>query len=89
MKTFELFLQYYDSFGLDKILADAAIEKGVVRDTEKEALEPERTRHSDEYLHLMLKAQVAKDLFGIDYYYMVMKDTDEPYLRALEELRKK
>ena len=89
VKTFELFLQYYDSFGLDKILADAAIEKGVVRDTEKEALEPERTRHSDEYLHLMLKAQVAKDLFGIDYYYMVMKDTDEPYLRALEELRKK
>ena len=89
VKTFELFLQYYDSFDLDAILTDAAIQKGVVRDTEKEALEPERTKHSDEYLHLMLKAQVAKDLFGIDYYYKVMKDIDEPYLRALEELRKK
>ncbi len=89
VKNFELFLQYYDSFDLDAILTDAAIQKGVVRDTEKEALEPERTKHSDEYLHLMLKAQVAKDLFGIDYYYKVMKDIDEPYLRALEELRKK
>lgn len=88
VKTFDLFLQHYDSFGLDKILADAAIEKGVVRDTEKEALEPERTKHSDDYLRMMLKAQVAKDLFGIEYYYKVMKDSDEPYLRALEELRK-
>ena len=88
VKTFELFLQHYDSFGLDKILADAAIEKGVVRDTEKEAQEPERTKHSDDYLRMMLKAQVAKDLFGIEYYYKVMKDSDEPYLRALEELRK-
>lgn len=89
VKTFELFLQHYDSFGLDKILADAAIEKGVVRDTEKEAQEPERTKHSDNYLRMMLKAQVAKDLFGIEYYYKVMKDSDEPYLRALEELRKR
>ena len=89
VKTFELFLQNYDRFNLDAILTDAAIQKGVIRDSEKEAQEPERTRHSDEYMHLMLKAQVAKDLFGIDYYYKVMKDTDEPYLRALEELRKK
>ena len=89
VKTFELFLQHYDSFGLDKILADAAIEKGVVRDTEKESQEPERTKHSDNYLRMMLKAQVAKDLFGIEYYYKVMKDSDEPYLRALEELRKR
>ena len=79
VKTFELFLANYDSFGLDSLLAAAAIEKGVVRDTEKEALEPERTAHSDNYLRLMLKAQVARDLFGIDYYYMVMKDFDDGY----------
>ena len=89
VKTFELFLQNYDRFNLDVILTDAAIQKGVVRDTEKEALEPERTKHSDEYMHLLLKAQVAKDLFGIDYYYKVMKDTDAPYLRALDFLRQK
>ena len=88
VKTFELYLQNYERFNLDAILTDAAIQKGVVRDAEKEAAEPERTKHSDDYLRLLLKAQVAKDLFGIEYYYKVMKETDEPYLRALEELRK-
>ena len=88
VKTFNDFLANYDSFGLDSLLAAAAIEKGVVRDTEKEALEPERTAHSDNYLRLMLKAQVARDLFGIDYYYMVMKDFDDGYNAALLQLRR-
>jgi carboxyl-terminal processing protease len=86
VQTFELFLENYDTFGLDAQLAAAAIEKGIVRDTEKEAAEPERTAHSDRYLALMLKAQIAKDLFGIEYYYKVMKDIDEPFLRALDFL---
>ena len=86
VQTFELFLENYDTFGLDAQLATAAIEKGIVRDTEKEAAEPERTAHSDRYLALMLKAQIAKDLFGIEYYYKVMKDIDEPFLRALDFL---
>ena len=89
VKTFELYLQNYDTFGLDSLLTAAAIEKGVVRDTEKEAREPERTAHSDRYLRLMLKAQVAKDLFGFEYYYKIMKEIDDPYLRAVEYLRKK
>lgn len=88
VKTFDLFLENYDSFQLDSLLVAAAIEKGVVRDSEKEAAEPERTAHSDRYLRLMLKAQVAKDLFGIEYYYKIMKEIDEPYLRAVEYLRK-
>ena len=86
VQTFELFLENYDTFGLDAQLAAAAIEKGIVRDTDKEAAEPERTAHSDRYLALMLKAQIAKDLFGIEYYYKVMKDIDEPFLRALDFL---
>lgn len=88
VKTFELFIENYDSFGLDAQLAAVAIEKGIVRDTEKEAAEPLRTAHSDQYMALMLKAQVAKDLFGIEYYYKVMKDLDEPFLRALEFLHR-
>lgn len=88
VKTFELYLENYDSFGLDSLLTAAAVEKGVVRDSEKEASEPERTDRSNNYLRLMLKAQVAKDLFGIEYYYKVMKDIDEPYLKAVEFLHK-
>ena len=66
------------------VLDDRA--KGVVRDTEKEALEPERIAHSDHYLWLMLKAQVARNLFGIDYYYKVMKEVDDGYKKAIEVL---
>jgi len=84
VKTFELFLQNYDSFGLDGLLTAAALEKGVVRDIEKEALEPERIAHSDRYMWLMLKAQVARNLFGVDYYYKVIKEGDDGYLRAIQ-----
>ena len=88
VKDFDTFLANYDSFGLDSLLAAAAMEKGVVRDTEKEAAEPERIAHSDRYMRLMLKAQVARNLFGIDHYYLVMKEVDDGYRRALEEICK-
>ena len=88
VRDFETYLANYDSFGLDNLLTAAAIEKGVVRDTAKEAAEPERTAHSDRYMRLMLKAQVARNLFGIEYYYKVMKEIDDGYQRAVEELRK-
>lgn len=88
VKTFELYLANYDSFGLDSLLAAAALEKGVVRDSAAEAAQPERTAHSERYLRLMLKAQVAKNLFGTEYYYKVMKEFDDGYNRAVEELRR-
>lgn len=88
VKTFELFMQNYDTFGLDDMLTTQALEKGIVRDTAAEARQPERTAHSDRYMHLMLKAQVARYLFGTEYYYKVMKETDDTYLRAVEYLRK-
>ena len=83
VKTYALFLENYDSFGLDSLLAAESIEKGVVRDREKESADPKRTDHSDRYLRLMLKAQVARYLFGIEYYYKVMKDADDGYLKAI------
>ena len=88
VKDFDTFLANYDGFGLDSLLAAVAVEKGVVRDVEKEASQPERTAHSDRYMHLMLKAQIARNLFGIEYYYKVMKEVDDGYQRALEAIRK-
>lgn len=88
VKDFNTYLANYDSFGLDSILEAVAVEKGVVRDAEKEAAEPERTAHSDRYMRLMLKAQIARNLFGIEYYYKVMKEVDDGYQRALEAIRK-
>lgn len=88
VKDFDTFLANYDSFGLDSLLAAVALEKGVVRDTAKEAAEPERIAHSDRYMRLMLKAQVARNLFGIDHYYLVMKEADDGYRKALEVIRR-
>ena len=88
VKDFDTYLANYESFGLDSLLEAVAVEKGVVRDAEKEALQPERIAHSDRYMRLMLKAQIARNLFGIEYYYKVMKEVDDGYQRALEAIRK-
>ncbi|MBR1783814.1 MAG: S41 family peptidase [Bacteroidales bacterium] len=85
-RTFTDFLANYHSFGLDSLMAEAATAQGIVRDLEKEAAEPDRTAHSDHYMSLMLKAQVAKDLFGIEHYYRVMKEADDGLNEALRQL---
>ena len=85
--TFDDFLRNYPSFGLDSLLEKEAIEKGVVRDLDKEASQPERIAHSDRYMALMLKAQIAKDLFGIEYYYKVMKEADDGLKHALDVIK--
>ena len=86
VKTFDDFLLHYDQFGLPGLLAAEAAAKGVVRDADKEAASPERTAHTARYLDLMLKAQVARCLFGTDHYYMVMREADDGFRRALEVL---
>ena len=90
VKDYESFLKNYDSFNIDTLFAHYAEEKEVLRDYEAEAALPkERVKHSDEYLHYVLKASIARNLFGVENYYMVMRDIDEPYLRAMKELEKK
>lgn len=82
------FMQHYDEFPIDSLFAEFAREKGIVRDTSVEAAHPEQTRRSDDYLHLILKAQVARNLFGVEYYYRIMCVIDDAYLRALQVLKK-
>lgn len=90
VKDYETFLKNYDSFNIDTFFARYAEEKEVLRDYEAEAALPkERVKHSDEYLHYVLKATIARNLFGVENYYMVMREIDEPYLRAMKELEKK
>lgn len=84
---FDYFLKEYDSLNLDAQFEAYAAEQGVVRDTVAEAAQPERIEHSNRYQHLLLKASVAKDLFGTEYYYRVMKDADDGYAAGLRVLR--
>ena len=87
LANFDSFLQHYDEFDVDGAFAKYAAEKNVVRDTAVEASQPERVKHSDNYLHLVLKAQVARNLFGTEYYYRIMCAIDDGYQRAVKELK--
>lgn len=87
LASFEAYMAQAESLGLDSLFAAYAAEQGVVRDTAKEAAQPERIKHSDEYLHLQLKALVAERLFGMEYYFRVMKELDDIYQSAITTLR--
>lgn len=87
LATFESYMEQSESLGLDSLFAAYAAEQGVVRDTAQEAAHPERTRHSDEYQHLLLKALVAERLYGMEYYFRVMKEQDDIYQSAITTLR--
>ncbi len=82
---YEKFLAQYDSFRIDSLFAVAAENAGVKRYVESESAQPERIRKSDEYQHLVLKALIAKSIFGTEYYYKIMCVIDDVYLKALSE----
>lgn len=86
--TFEDFLARYDSYNLDAAMEEYAKSKEIEHDMEKEAAEPQRTAHTAAYQHEILKAQVAKFLYGSEYYYRVMRHVDNTYKAALEEFSK-
>jgi len=88
LATYDAFLQHYDEFEVDAEFEHFAAQKEVVRDAALEAAHPEQTKRSNEYLHLILKAQIARHLFGTEYYYRVMCVVDDAYLRALQLLKK-
>ncbi|MBP5536631.1 MAG: S41 family peptidase [Bacteroidales bacterium] len=90
--NYALFLQRYDSYNIDKAFAEYAEKNGVTHtalpaDTAEYVLV--REKHSNDYLHLILKAMIAKDLFGTEYYYRIMCDIDEGFKTALREVRGK
>ena len=87
---YKLFLQRYDSFDIDSTCARHARKSGVTHEP-LPADAPEwakvREQRATEYLHLMLKAMLAKDLFGNEYYYRVMCDSDDAFQIAIKQLR--
>ena len=44
-------------------------------------------RHSDIYLGYMLKALIARNLYGIEYYYRVMRDYDQGLQEAIKAVK--
>ena len=103
VRDFDAFMANYDSFNIDEkfrlfvesndiFMADSsyAVTKDDATDTtKKETLYRKSDPRSNEYLSHMLKAMLARDLFGSQYYTRIMKDDDITFLAAIETIRKK
>ncbi len=44
-------------------------------------------KHSDIYMGYLIKALIARNLYGIEYYYRVMKDDDEGLQKAIQTVK--
>ena len=87
--TMDDFLKNYDSLMLDSAFVRFAAEKGVVRDSVKEAAADSIVVFNDSFLSLQVKALVADRLFGRGHYYRIMKEQDAFYRAAVAALRQK
>ena len=86
---FDRFMQLYDTYSIDEDFAAFAKAKGyAVTDTSTSA-DPQRLTTTQNYQHLILKALIAKNLYGTKYYYKIMKDIDPCYKKAFEVLTAK
>lgn len=73
---------------LEELLQDSTF---VGRLREKARSEDRRSQlindHSDIYLGYMIKALIARNLYGIEYYYRIMRDYDEGLKQAISTVR--
>ena len=86
---FERFLEIYDSYDVDKEFVEYAKSKGYEPKASEDETNNEREAVTAHYQHLVLKALIAKNLYGSKYYYQVMKEIDPCYKKALEQTTNK
>lgn len=90
---FDLYLKHYGQLHIDSLFNEACVAEKISPDstylTDTADWQQMRYKKSAEYLALLLKAQVARNLFGAEYYYLVMRDIDEGYQKAVAVLREK
>lgn len=73
---------------LNKLLADTNFTQRL----QQKALAEDRRRalinqHSNTYLGYMLKALIARNLFGIEYYYRIMRNSDNGLQQAIKTVK--
>jgi len=83
---FARFLEMYDKYDVDRDFANYAKSKGY--EPKEDDNDPVRIANTERYQHLIIKALIARNLYGSHYYYQVMRDADECYKKALEEICK-
>lgn len=86
---FDAFLLKYDSYAIDDEFASFAKSKDYPVTDTTGTTDPQRLALTENYLHLLLKALIAKNLYGTKYYYQIMHEVDPCYKKALEVVSSK
>ncbi|MBQ1409333.1 MAG: S41 family peptidase [Bacteroidales bacterium] len=68
----------------DPFFLDQLKEKAASEDRRSERI----NLHSDIYMGYMIKALIARNLYGIEYYYRIMRDQDPGLQQAIREVKK-
>lgn len=82
--------QNYEEYMQKVVWSPEKIQEYLVKKAkEEDKVQAEATQRSEEYIQAQLKALIARNLFGINYYYQIIKDIDDGYKRALEVVEDK
>ena len=74
---------YLTSLMADPWFIDKLKEKAAAEDRRRDRI----NRHSDIYMGFMIKALIARNLFGIEYYYRIMRDEDTGLQEAIRTVK--
>ena len=85
---FDFFLSCCDSSYLTEQFTNYVSAQGIDRDSLSATADQDRILFTDQYIPILLKAIIAKDLYGVPYYFRVIKDIDKIYLAGIEQARK-
>ncbi|MDR0618390.1 MAG: S41 family peptidase [Bacteroidales bacterium] len=81
-------VQTYREYVLNILWSNEKMQEFLQEKAAKEdSLQQESVVHSDRYLQAQLKATLARNLYGIRYYYESIKDIDEGYKIAVRTIR--
>ena len=77
----------YESY-LSQLLSNPGFLESLHAKAKSEDMRRERiNKHSDVYMGYLIKALIARNLFGIEYYYRVMRDNDEALQKAIKAVK--
>ena len=83
---FDMFNKRYDSLDVDAEFDEYATKKGFAVTDTSTTPDTERLARTANYQHYVIKALIARNLYGSKYYIQVIKDIDECYKEALEAI---
>jgi hypothetical protein len=83
-------VQTYEEYALNVLWSNEKMQEFLQKKAaEEDAVQQESAARSDEYLQAQLKALLARNLYGMRYYYESIKNIDEGYKIAVRTIKNK